>query len=443
MNCCLKAEFHAPKLATSVGNVIIQGGVDVEPLSVAENGTYAESGKAYSPVIVDVEGIVPTGTLEITENGSYDVTDKAEAAVNVQPPLETATVTPTKQTQTVEPTAPNYGLSRVTVDPIPSEYIIPSGTQSIVQNGQYDITEKAAVDVQVPNSYTASDEGKVVNNGALVAQTSRTVSDNGTYDTTLNNEVVVNNEDYSEALVAFGVTDDLADGIEAMTTYANEVTGESDTTLSDAVRTLADGYGGSEPDYDDVTLPAEYQRVEYIESTGTQYITIPIGFYQTDEVHTVCSINTQSSGENSLIICSPYNNSNNRYAICAVRGRNFEVAFGSVATTATGTSVANDGNMHNWEYKNRIFMSVDAMAAIGVGGISFGARATNTRLFYSFSASSSGKLRYYVHKKEDDTGVALYACYRKSDGVIGMYDIDNDVFYTNEGSGTFEKGQDI
>lgn len=88
-------------------------------------------------------------------------------------------------------------------------------------------------------------------------------------------------------------------------------------------------------------------------------------------------------------------------------------------------------------------MSVDAMAAIGVGGISFGARATNTRLFYGFSASSSGKLRYYVHKKEDDTGVALYACYRKADGVIGMYDVDNDVFYTNNGSGTFGKGADI
>jgi hypothetical protein len=81
-----------------------------------------------------------------------------------------------------------------------------------------------------------------VSSGALISQTSRTVSDNGTYDTTLNNEVVVNNEDYADSLVAFGVTEDLADGIEAMTTYANETTGASDTTLSDAVRTLADGY---------------------------------------------------------------------------------------------------------------------------------------------------------------------------------------------------------
>lgn len=36
----------------------------------------------------------------------------------------------------------------------------------------------------------------------------------------------------------------LTDAIEALTTYANTVTGASDTTLSDAVATLADGYGG-------------------------------------------------------------------------------------------------------------------------------------------------------------------------------------------------------
>lgn len=35
----------------------------------------------------------------------------------------------------------------------------------------------------------------------------------------------------------------LTSRIQALTTYANGVTGESDTTLSDAVATLAEGYG--------------------------------------------------------------------------------------------------------------------------------------------------------------------------------------------------------
>ena len=34
-------------------------------------------------------------------------------------------------------------------------------------------------------------------------------------------------------------------------------------------------------------------------------------------------------------------------------------------------------------------------------------------------------------------------CYRISDGEIGMYDTMNNVFYTNQGTGEFIKGQDI
>lgn len=43
----------------------------------------------------------------------------------------------------------------------------------------------------VPNSYGAGDEGKVVSSGALVAQTTKNITANGTVDTTTNNEVVV------------------------------------------------------------------------------------------------------------------------------------------------------------------------------------------------------------------------------------------------------------
>lgn len=159
----------------------VSGDIDIRPLSVTENGVYREDGKAYTPVTVNVPQPSGTKQISITQNGTT--------------------------TEDVE------------------------------------WYEDTSISVSVPNTYTASDEGKVVSSGALVSQTSRTVSDNGTYDTTTNNQIVVNNEDYVESLVAFGVTEDLADGIEAMTTYSNEVTGASDTTLSEAVATLANGYG--------------------------------------------------------------------------------------------------------------------------------------------------------------------------------------------------------
>ena len=128
------------------------------PGEFTENGTYiAPKGYAYNPVVV--ETFEPTGSVELTENGIYDVFEYAEAEVNVPQPSGTKQI-------------------------------------SITQNGtateDVEWYEDAELKVNVPNTYTASDEGKVVASGALVGQTSRAVSDNGTYDTTLNDEVVVN-----------------------------------------------------------------------------------------------------------------------------------------------------------------------------------------------------------------------------------------------------------
>lgn len=83
------------------------------------------------------------------------------------------------------------GYSQVNVA-VPAS-AVDTGTKNITANGSnQDVVGYAAVDVAVPNSYSASDEGKVVSNGALVAQTSDTVTANDTYDTTLINSLTVN-----------------------------------------------------------------------------------------------------------------------------------------------------------------------------------------------------------------------------------------------------------
>jgi hypothetical protein len=68
--------------------------------------------------------------------------------------------------------------------------------KSVIQNGSYNAADDDAdgysgVTVNVPNTYTSSDEGKVVTDGSLVSQTGITVTENGTIDTTLNNQVIV------------------------------------------------------------------------------------------------------------------------------------------------------------------------------------------------------------------------------------------------------------
>ena len=51
---------------------------------------------------------------------------------------------------------------------------------------------------------------------------------------------------------------------------------------------------------------------------------------------------------------------------------------------------------------------------------------------------------YELKMWKDDVLVRNFIpCYRKSDNVIGLYDLVNNVFYLNQGTGTFIKGEDI
>jgi len=263
-----------------------------------------------------------------------------------------------------------------------------------------------------------------------------------------NAEISVNvvNQDYEDALVALGTQSDLTDSIEALTVYSNDITGEEDVNLSDAVHTLGSGYGqGGETDYDSAILPSEYQRVEYIESNGTQFIRLPFGFSPSDEIYTKMAIDT-SMGTDKFMVCpQTWNNDNNRFGIIGVHiQKKLGVAYGSIATNLSlmATQTTNDGLLHKYSYKNKFFWSDDLDIAYGTGAAAFGADTANLKLFYGYNANTKGKIAYYVHKKEN-TSVVLYACYRKADGVIGLYDVDNDVFYTNDGTGTFTKGADI
>ena len=85
--------------------------------------------------------------------------------------LQEKEIIPTKNIQNIVADFPFDGLSKVTVNPIPDEYIIPSGEIEITENGDYNVTDKVSARVSVPEK----------------TLTTKTITANGTYNATDDN----------------------------------------------------------------------------------------------------------------------------------------------------------------------------------------------------------------------------------------------------------------
>ena len=79
----------------------------------------------------------------------------AFTAVEIKIPEEDGEATPSKEEQTIEPKGENALLRKVTVKPIPDNYVIPTGTLPITSNGNgQKVSGYAYIDVNVPSEAT-------------------------------------------------------------------------------------------------------------------------------------------------------------------------------------------------------------------------------------------------------------------------------------------------
>lgn len=194
-------------------------------------------------------------------------------------------------------------------------------------------------------------------------------------------------------------------------------------------------------------LPAEYVRVNYIESTGTQYINTE---YIPDEL-TDMEIDFAYIGVNNTTsvwypICGERSGSGSTYLGFWVNRNDFKIAvnYGGYDSGNSSTQSISRNARFNLKNSGSKFYLNGNMFTSSTTQVTKG----TTPIYIFTIGNGSGVenrhvlIKLYSFKIYEENVLVrnMVPCYRKSDNVIGLYDVINGKFYTNSGTGEFIKG---
>lgn len=194
-------------------------------------------------------------------------------------------------------------------------------------------------------------------------------------------------------------------------------------------------------------LPAEYQEVEYLESSGTQYINT--GIVGRDSIYVESRLMfTQTDFGNAGFLGSRQDSGDQRFYLISAwqgdwhlgLGRDFFSTTAVLPNTLYDIKVGRDWNTY--------------MFALNVNGADIlnGASSMQTTYdMYVFAVNNYGtasrfcSARLYSLKISNDNSLLMdyIPCYRKLDNKPGMYDLVSNTFFTNAGTGDFVVGADV
>lgn len=192
------------------------------------------------------------------------------------------------------------------------------------------------------------------------------------------------------------------------------------------------------------TLPNTYQQVEYIESNGTQYIDTGFAPNQNTNVYTKIKPSSLAGGNKSIF--GYRTNVNSQHYGVTIGGTNsisWYTGYGAESQNTGWTAILDTEyeikkekgvlNINN----NQFTQTSENFSCPGNMSI-FAMHQSDTIIAYA-------TMKLYYFKIYDNNNLVrdFIPCYRKSDNEIGLYDIVNNVFYTNNGTGTFIKGNNV
>ena len=241
--------------------------------------------------------------------------------------------------------------------------------------------------------------------------------------------------------------------------------------LTDGTSTITVTYSGKTTTFNvTVTwLPSTHQLVEYIEGTGTQYITTNINSrlpmaceaeaaMTVEDVGQFIGAGSSSDGAARFFfvgisrgVFGQGSYSGNYFAMRAGSGLEGYTPGSSYNSNAAWVRALPDLTLNQKHYINS---SIDSNGKQTIyvddyASSSLTKTKPNTgypiQLFKQSNTSVITSAKIYSVKLSSGNTMLSYLvpCYRKSDSVAGVYDVVNDQFYTNAGTGTFVLGSDI
>ena len=185
-------------------------------------------------------------------------------------------------------------------------------------------------------------------------------------------------------------------------------------------------------------LPAEYQKVEYMESTGTQYINTGVIGENAKAYRIIYDIQFTNTSTRQLM---GFGDDSNQYWGIKASGK-YEIE----GYTSSFDAGSRDIIVWNYDCANKISsLTINSDYEFNTINNLFPVPQNKPLTLSSISGIYNCYLKIYGNKVYVDNTLVrdFIPCYRKSDDVIGLYDTVNGVFYTNAGTGTFLKGNDV
>ena len=189
------------------------------------------------------------------------------------------------------------------------------------------------------------------------------------------------------------------------------------------------------------SLPEGYTELEYLQSTGTQYI--DTGFKPSNYTRVVADFMVDAWGSGTTFLFGAQTSNNQRYCLgfssSGTMRNDYGTQYTSIDIISAGTRYTADKNKNVFTYSGSTQTWTQTAETFS--------NTLTMHLFARDYSSSPGYLKGKIYNLKIYNNTALVRNFvpakLNSDGSLGLFDTVSKAFYTNAGSGTFIAGAEI